>query len=198
MGKDGFVDGCKSRMRDKLVSINDDIFLSHFDLQLCRLVSKSWKNFIDTSKTILLVQIYQLMHYDMILQGTYDPQDNSYHVESIIEHWPNYDRVFSFMKTEANLEEIKLFLDFLRDFCRSNFFSLRLSYFRSPLEAAKRKKNSLIIGIFVKSLYPDEKCICKQVQNFNDKERLEYKLWMKFKTKIVMLYYPRLCLLCDP
>ena len=134
----------------------------------------------------------------MKLEGTYDPQDKSYLVESIIEHWPSYDRVLSFMKTEATLEEIKLFLDFLRDFCRTNFLHLRLSYFRSPLETASRKKNSLIIGIFLKSLYPDEKCICKQVQNFNNKERLEYKLWMKFKTKKVMLYYPRFCLLCDP
>ena len=122
-------------------TINKTIF-AHLDpksLANSRLVSKSWKNFIDTSKTILLVQIHQLMHYDMKLQGTYDPQDKSYLVESIIEHWPSYDRVLSFMKTEATLEEIKLFLDFLRDFCRSNFFSLRLSYFRSPLEAAKRR-----------------------------------------------------------
>ena len=182
-------------------TINKTIF-AHLDpksLANCRLVSKSWKNFIDTSKTILLVQIHQLMHYDMKLEGTYDPQDNSYLVESIIEHWPSYDRVLSFMKTEATLEEIKVFLVFLREFCRTNLLlkCIFQSDFRSPMRAFQ-VKNSLIIGIFLKSLYPDEKCICKQVQNFNDKERLEYKLWMKFKTKKVMLYYPRLCLLCDP
>ena len=185
-------------------TINKTIF-AHLDpksLANSRLVSKSWKNFIDTSKTTLLVQIHQLMHYDMKL--TYDPQDKSYLVESIIEHWPSYDRVLSFMKTEATLEEIKLFLDFLRDFCRTNILrhyhqeSIFQTHFQSPLSRASESKNSLIIGIFLKSLYPDEKCFCKQVQNFNDKERLEYKLWMKFKTKKVMLYYPRLCLLCDP
>ena len=149
-------------MAEKNVIVDTDLFVSHpgfatinktifahldpKSLANSRLVSKSWKNFIDTSKTILLVQIYQLMHYDMILQGTYDPQDNSYHVESIIEHWPNYDRVFSFMKTEANLEEIKLFLDFLRDFCRTNVIvhqeSFVQPYFQSPLRRASQKKNS--------------------------------------------------------
>ena len=45
-------------------TINETIF-GHLDpetLANCRLVSKAWKHFIDTSKKVLLVQVDQLMN----------------------------------------------------------------------------------------------------------------------------------------
>ena len=125
----------------------------------------------------------------MELEGTIR-RDNFYDAKSIIEHWPSYGRVLMFIKTEATLKEIKLFLDFLRKFYRSNIIRKEIKFpynLRSPLRKASKMKNSLIAEIFLKSLYPDDKCICTQVQSFS--EISEYNLWKRLKTKKVQHYH---------
>ena len=103
-------------MQNQIVDVNkfvthpgfstiSETILAHLDpetLANCRLVSKPWKHFTDTSKKVLLVQVEQLMNNDMQIPG-----NECYEVESIIEKWPRYQRVLNFMKTKVPLEGIR-------------------------------------------------------------------------------------------
>ena len=180
-------------------TINETIF-GHLDpetLANCRLVSKAWKHFIDTSKKVLLVQVDHLMNYDMKRPETFDRKDETYEVTSIIERWPTYQRVLKFLKTKATLNEIKLVLRFLKEYCRTNTFDVKgflFSLTATPLVKAGalgvilgkhslrifEGSNKIVQGIIVASLY-EEKCVCDQ--RFTDEEELDYMLWVNLKIR---------------
>ena len=90
----------------------------------------------------------KLMNYDLQIPGTFDPEDECYEVESIIERWPRYQRVLNFMKTEVPLEGIRFFLDFLRDFCRTNFFETitQFSTTATPLGSGEIRRSWTYFG----------------------------------------------------
>ena len=169
-------------------TINETIF-GHLDpetLANCRLVSKAWKHFIDTSKKVLLVQVDQLMNYDMKIPETFDRKDGTYEVTSIVERWPRYQRILKFLKTKATLDEIELVLRFLKEYCRKNTFGSwrknNLYCFTSntttPLVLAKNRNCMSVLRILTSNLF-EERCICGQ--EFTAEKTNEYELWMILK-----------------
>ena len=143
----------------------------------CRVVSKSWKDFIDfspSSKYILFLQFQHLLNVPNVIRITSDLNmySNTHHItkeirrelknkqiNSILQQWPTYHQLLEFIRNEATMEEIHVILDFFKQYCGTKKY---LGYLKecdqaTPFYHALKLRNSttkkMLISIFMKAMF---------------------------------------------
>ena len=145
-------------------------YLDPNSLAKCRLVSKSWKAFIDSRRTILVCQLQQLKQIKLEVPNAkvwYKLRRivESQRKYSIIEKFPEFGQVFLDLERYATGHELSVIVMFLKDYSKHQRFpigklfnfKLDLKHFllskrivRSPLHQAIRNGDQEFVRIIMK------------------------------------------------
>lgn len=89
----------------------------------CRLVSKSWRDFIDNSKSLSKAELDRILNFRITSEKS-----------TIFQAYPKWIKVFEFIKRRKNSEDISLFLGSMKRYLQC--FKLQKNLYMDPLQFA--------------------------------------------------------------
>ena len=89
----------------------------------CRLVSKSWRDFIDNSKSLSKAELDRILNFRITSEKS-----------TIFQAYPKWIKVFEFIKRRKNSEDISVFLGSMKRYLQC--FKLQKNLYMDPLQFA--------------------------------------------------------------
>ena len=123
------------RIADTILSFLDTKYFNQ-----CRLVCRSWKNYIDNEWSMLQLQIFHLKWYKNTCI------DYKYQWPPVRDCWLNFGPLFKIMEKTTNKSELRIFINMCRELV-SEHLILKLEYEPPVKSPPSTKRNSKIPSI---------------------------------------------------